>query len=75
VTSWLTRGFALWVLLFLALAGPVEAGALLLSIVQIVLVPVVLGVATRHLSALAGALFSVWHNLTGPALASLWSRR
>jgi bile acid:Na+ symporter, BASS family len=34
--------------------------------------------AVTHLgpaAALAGALFSVWHNLTGPALASLWSRR
>jgi bile acid:Na+ symporter, BASS family len=26
-------------------------------------------------AALAGALFSVWHNLTGPLLASVWSRR
>jgi BASS family bile acid:Na+ symporter len=26
-------------------------------------------------AALPGALFSVWHNLTGSALASYWSRR
>lgn len=26
-------------------------------------------------AALAGALFSVWHNLTGPALATWWVRR
>jgi bile acid:Na+ symporter, BASS family len=26
-------------------------------------------------AALAGAMFSIWHNLTGPALASLWARR
>ena len=26
-------------------------------------------------AALPGALFSVWHNLSGAALASLWSRR
>lgn len=27
------------------------------------------------LAALPGALFSVWHNITGPALASYWGRR
>jgi len=27
------------------------------------------------LAALPGALFSIWHNLTGSLLASLWSRR
>lgn len=27
------------------------------------------------LAALPGALFSVWHNLTGPLLASIWARR
>lgn len=26
-------------------------------------------------AALAGALFSIWHNITGPLLASLWRRR
>ncbi len=26
-------------------------------------------------AALPGALFSIWHNLTGSLLASLWSRR
>lgn len=26
-------------------------------------------------AALAGAIFSVWHNITGPLLASVWSRR
>lgn len=26
-------------------------------------------------SAIPGALFSVWHNLTGPALATYWARR
>lgn len=26
-------------------------------------------------AALAGAIFSVWHNLTGPILASIWARR
>ena len=34
--------------------------------------------AVKHFSALAalpGALFSVWHNLTGSLLAALWSRR
>jgi BASS family bile acid:Na+ symporter len=33
--------------------------------------------ATAHLSPLAAlpsALFSVWHNISGPALVSLWSR-
>ena len=34
--------------------------------------------ATAHLSALAalpGALFSIWHNLSGSILAGHWSRR
>jgi BASS family bile acid:Na+ symporter len=34
--------------------------------------------AAAHFSptaAIPGVLFSVWHNLTGPALASYWSRR
>lgn len=34
--------------------------------------------ATTHLSpaaALPGAIFSVWHNISGPALANFWSRR
>lgn len=34
--------------------------------------------AVKHLGALAalpGAIFSVWHNLTGSALAAWWSRR
>ena len=26
-------------------------------------------------SAVPGALFSLWHNLSGPALATYWSRR
>ncbi len=26
-------------------------------------------------AAVPGALFSVWHNLTGPALATYWARR
>ncbi len=34
--------------------------------------------AAKHfgaLAALAGALFSLWHNITGPLLAWIWSRR
>ena len=34
--------------------------------------------STTHLSPLAalpGAIFSVWHNISGPALATFWSRR
>jgi len=34
--------------------------------------------AVKHFSALAalpGAIFSIWHNLSGSLLASLWSRR
>lgn len=34
--------------------------------------------ATQHFSALAalpGALFSIWHNLSGSALAAFWSRK
>jgi BASS family bile acid:Na+ symporter len=27
------------------------------------------------LAAVAGALFSVWHNVTGPLLAAVWRRR
>ena len=27
------------------------------------------------LSALAGAFFSIWHNISGPILASIWKRR
>lgn len=39
-----------------------------------------LGVVLAHqyfsaIAALPGAVFSVWHNLTGSALASFWSRR
>lgn len=34
--------------------------------------------ATTHIggvAALPGAIFSVWHNISGPALATFWSRR
>ena len=27
------------------------------------------------LSALAGAFFSIWHNISGPILASFWKRK
>ena len=26
-------------------------------------------------AALAGAFFSIWHNISGPLLASIWKRR
>ena len=50
------------------------------SIFKIVLLPVSLGVALAEkcisgADELSGALFSIWHNLSGSMLAGYWSRR
>ena len=54
-------GFPLLALWYAGRTVPVPTLELLLDVLRIVILP-------------AGALFSIWHNLSGAVLAACWSR-